>query len=156
LAKLDELNERYARCGLSDKTNWTNQNLSFTRALREMLTIARVVATGALLRNECRGAHFKPDFDIKPPSGDDPASMRKEAERWCGDFKKNNDEWLKTTIAEFDTADPAKPKISYEPVDLSSIPPRPRTYGLVGAEVIEEVWSETKKDDSAVGATAAS
>jgi succinate dehydrogenase / fumarate reductase flavoprotein subunit len=25
-------------------------------------------------------------------------------------------------------------------VDTSLIPPRPRLYGLVGAEVIEEVW----------------
>ena len=26
--------------------------------------------------------------------------------------------------------------------DTDSIPPRPRLYGLVGAEIIEEVWNE--------------
>jgi succinate dehydrogenase / fumarate reductase flavoprotein subunit len=32
--------------------------------------------------------------------------------------------------------------MSYEDVDTSIIPPRPRLYGLVGADVIEEVWKE--------------
>ena len=32
--------------------------------------------------------------------------------------------------------------LTYEDVDTSLIPPRPRLYGLVGAEVIEEVWKE--------------
>jgi succinate dehydrogenase / fumarate reductase flavoprotein subunit len=32
--------------------------------------------------------------------------------------------------------------LAYEEVDTSLIPPRPRLYGLVGAEVIEQVWSE--------------
>ena len=34
------------------------------------------------------------------------------------------------------------PSLAYEDVDTSLIPPRPRLYGLVGAEVIEQVWSE--------------
>ncbi len=33
-------------------------------------------------------------------------------------------------------------KLSYEEVNTTSIPPRPRLYGLAGAEVIEEVWKE--------------
>ena len=33
-------------------------------------------------------------------------------------------------------------QISYAPVDTSLIPVRPRTYGLEGAEIIEEVWRE--------------
>ena len=32
--------------------------------------------------------------------------------------------------------------MTYEDVDTSLIPPRPRLYGLVGAEVIEEVWKQ--------------
>ena len=35
-----------------------------------------------------------------------------------------------------------EPELTYEDVDTSLIPPRPRLYGLVGAEVIEEVWKE--------------
>ncbi len=34
------------------------------------------------------------------------------------------------------------PELNYEDVDTSLIPPRPRLYGLVGAEVIEQVWKE--------------
>ena len=33
-----------------------------------------------------------------------------------------------------------EPEITYEDVDTTIIPPRPRLYGLVGAEVIDEVW----------------
>ncbi|MCH7721131.1 MAG: hypothetical protein IH988_09120 [Planctomycetes bacterium] len=32
--------------------------------------------------------------------------------------------------------------MSYEPVDVSLIPPRPRTYGLKGAELIDQVWQD--------------
>jgi succinate dehydrogenase / fumarate reductase flavoprotein subunit len=32
--------------------------------------------------------------------------------------------------------------LTYEDVDTSLIPPRPRLYGLVGAEDIEKVWNE--------------
>jgi succinate dehydrogenase / fumarate reductase flavoprotein subunit len=34
------------------------------------------------------------------------------------------------------------PDLAYEEVDTSLIPPRPRLYGLVGAEAIEEVWNQ--------------
>ena len=69
-----------------------------------MLEIALVIAKGALLRDEFRGSHYKPEF----PSRDD----------------KN---WLKTTIA---TYDPEKdePDITYEPVDIRHIQPVERKY----------------------------
>ena len=40
-----------------------------------------------------------------------------------------------------------QPDITYESVDTSLIKPRPRLYGLVDAEVIEEVWKERGKSD---------
>ncbi|RIK66545.1 MAG: succinate dehydrogenase flavoprotein subunit [Planctomycetota bacterium] len=136
LAKIDDLAERYQRAPLADTGHWTNQNLSFTRALGDMLILARVIALGALQRDECRGAHYKPDFEIaglNPDAGDITAQARK----WCEQFKARNEKWLKTTIAEHT---PSGPRMSYEPVDVESIPPRPRTYGLKGAEEIERVW----------------
>ena len=135
-----DLTERCRNAALSDKSNWTNQNLSFTRALGDMLLLARVIVQGALLRNECRGAHYKPEFEIAPPAADDPAQLRVEATEWCRKYKQQNDEWLKTTLARYDDDGP---KIDYEPVDTSLIPPRPRTYGLKGAEIIDQVWKET-------------
>jgi succinate dehydrogenase / fumarate reductase flavoprotein subunit len=139
LAKIDELSDRYKRCSLSDKGRWTNQSLSFARAVGDMLTLARVIAQGALQRDECRGAHYKPEFDLPAPHADEPDALRKQAEQWCRQFAEKNEKWLKTTIAEHT---PDGPKITYEPVNTSLIPPRPRTYGLKGAEIIEEVWKE--------------
>ncbi|HRK32721.1 MAG TPA: hypothetical protein PLD59_16790, partial [Tepidisphaeraceae bacterium] len=97
--------ERYRRVKLSDTGLYTNQNLSFARALRDMLIAAEAVVRGALLRNESRGAHYKPAF----PDRDDSA-------------------FLKTTLAGFNPADQSV-TIEYGPVDTSLIPPRARTYG---------------------------
>jgi len=139
LDEVAELTERYQRAALSDRSDWTNQNLSFTRALGDMLLLARVIAECALRRDECRGAHYKPAFEIPAPSADSPAELRQQAEEWCRHYHRQNEQWLKTTIARC-TRD--GPQITYEPVDTSLVPPRPRTYGLKGAEIIDRVWKE--------------
>ncbi|MBI4716917.1 MAG: succinate dehydrogenase flavoprotein subunit [Planctomycetes bacterium] len=140
--KIAELDERYQRIALADKGDWTNQNFSFTRALGDMILLARVIAEGALRRDECRGAHYKPEFEIPPPTSDDPAELRRQAQAWCKRFREQTEKWLKSTIVEYS---PQGPKFSYEAVDTSLISPRPRTYGLKGAEIIEEVWREMNK-----------
>ena len=103
-AKLQELLERYRRINVSDRTKWSNQTLNFVRELYNMLVLARVIALGALARNESRGAHYKPDF----PERDDA-------------------NWLKTTRAHWDDG---KIQLSYEAVDTSQIRPRPRRYDV--------------------------
>jgi len=103
-AKLVELLERYQRINLSDRTQWANTSFVFARQLYNMLQLARVIAQGAIMRDESRGAHHKPDF----PERDD----------------KN---WLKTTKATF-APDADEPKFEFEPVDVSLIPPRTRKY----------------------------
>ena len=139
VGKIEELRSRYPNVSLSDKGNWTNQNLSFARALGDMLVLAQVIVAGALKRDECRGAHYKPAFQIPAPDADDHATLRKQAEKWCDGFAARNDKWLKSTIAEYGEDGPT---LTYEEVDTSLLPPRPRTYGLKGAEIIEEVWNE--------------
>jgi hypothetical protein len=67
-----------------------------------MLQLARVITLGALNRNESRGAHYKPDFP-----------------------ERNDEEWLKTTIAEYSEESPI---FSYEAVDIGLIEPRKRDY----------------------------
>jgi succinate dehydrogenase / fumarate reductase, flavoprotein subunit len=103
-AKLVELLERYRKINLSDRTLWANTTVVFARQLYNMLQLARVIAQGARMRDESRGAHYKPDF----PERDD----------------KN---WLKTTKAYF-APDADEPKFEFEPVDISLIPPRARKY----------------------------
>lgn len=146
LVKLDELQERTQRMSMSDKGNWTNQNLSFTRAVEDMVLLGKVIALGALQRDECRGAHYKPEFEIPETSADDPTELRRQAQEWCARFKQQRDQWLKSTIA---TYTPSGPVISYEAVDTSLIPPRPRTYGLKGAEIVDQMWKEMDNESAA-------
>ncbi|MCM3743540.1 succinate dehydrogenase flavoprotein subunit [Sporosarcina luteola] len=101
--KIQELLERYENINIVDTQQWSNQGATFTRQLKNMLYLARVITLGALNRNESRGAHYKPDF----PNRDD-------------------ENFLKTTIAEFDGK--SAPILSYEEVDVSLIPPRKRDY----------------------------
>lgn len=136
---LDRLAERWERAALSDRGVWTNQNLSFTRALGDMILLAKVITKGALLRDECRGAHYKPEFEIPAPRATEPARLRDEAREWCQLYFNQNQRWLKTTLAQHS---PDGPVFSYEPVDCSLIAPRPRTYGVTGAAIIEKVWKE--------------
>lgn len=102
--KIQELMERYKRIGMADKSKWQNQMAPYTRQLWNMLELARVITIGALLRDESRGAHYKPDF----PTRDD-------------------ERFLKTTLANWT---PDGPKITYEEVDVSLIRPRERRYDV--------------------------
>jgi succinate dehydrogenase / fumarate reductase flavoprotein subunit len=138
LAKIDELAERYKRAPLADHGHWTNQNLSYVRAIGDMLVLAKVIAKGALQRDECRGAHYKPEFQIPAPTATDPAELRRQAEEWCDRYAAQNEKWLKTTIASYT---PDGPELRYERVDCRSIAPRPRTY-VVGAKIIEDIWKQ--------------
>ncbi|MBZ5646783.1 MAG: succinate dehydrogenase flavoprotein subunit [Acidobacteriia bacterium] len=105
-AKLVELLERYRHVNLSDRSQWANTSFVFARQLYNMLQLARVITQGAAMRDESRGAHYKPDF----PERDD----------------KN---FLKTTKASF-APDADEPKFEFEPVDTTLIPPRPRRYDV--------------------------
>ena len=102
--KIVELLERFRNINLGDKSMWANTSFAFTRQLYNMLQLSRVVAQGAMLRDESRGAHYKPDF----PERDD-------------------ERFLKTTKASF-APDADEPKFEYEAVDTQFIKPRPRRY----------------------------
>ncbi|HZN36657.1 MAG TPA: succinate dehydrogenase flavoprotein subunit [Pirellulaceae bacterium] len=139
IAKVHELYDRARKCSLSDSGNWTNQNVVFTKSLLDMFPLALTILKGARVRDECRGAHYKPAFAFQPLKSTNPVERRREAEEWCDRFEANNTKWLKSTIAQWSGDDV---EISFEDVDTSLIPPRPRLYGLVGADEIERVWKE--------------
>lgn len=143
-----ELESRAQKCSLSDTGNWTNQNVVFTKALLDMLPLAKVILKGALQRDECRGAHFKPEFAMPSLTASDPTERRAQAEAWIDRFEENNRRWLKSTIANYQ---PDHPEITYEDVDTTLITPRPRLYGLAGADVIEEVWKARQQSAKAKG-----
>ncbi|MGZ9585317.1 succinate dehydrogenase flavoprotein subunit [Paenibacillus marinisediminis] len=102
IAKIKELKSRYANININDKATWSNQGATFTRQLWNMLELAESMTTSALLRDESRGAHYKPEFP-----------------------DRNDERFLKTSIAKWT---PEGPEISYEEVDISLLKPRKRDY----------------------------
>jgi succinate dehydrogenase / fumarate reductase, flavoprotein subunit len=108
--KIKETQERYKRISLGDRGTFANQTYVFAHQFGAMLDLASIITKGALLRNEFRGSHFKPEF----PNRDD-------------------ENWLKTTIATFD-ANESEPVISYAPVDLRHLKPTLRDYLKVKKE----------------------
>jgi succinate dehydrogenase / fumarate reductase flavoprotein subunit len=102
--KIVELLDRYKKVNLSDRSQWANTSFAFARQLKNMLELSRTIVLGAQLRDESRGAHYKPDFP-----------------------DRNDEQFLKTTLASY-TGAPEGPKITYEEVDTQWIKPRPRRY----------------------------
>ncbi|MCM3629238.1 succinate dehydrogenase flavoprotein subunit [Paenibacillus glycanilyticus] len=100
--KIKELKQRYQNININDTAKWNNSSVAFTRQLWNMLELSEAMTLGALLRDESRGAHYKPDFP-----------------------DRNDEDFLKTTKA---TWTPEGPQISYEEVDTSLIKPRKRDY----------------------------
>lgn len=100
--KIKELKQRYAKININDTIKWNNSGAAYTRQLWNMLELAEAMTVSALMRNESRGAHYKPEFP-----------------------DRNDEQFLKTTKAAW-TAE--GPQISYEEVDTSLIKPRTRDY----------------------------
>ncbi|MCY3010317.1 MAG: succinate dehydrogenase flavoprotein subunit [Planctomycetota bacterium] len=138
-ARVLDLHARSKRCSLSDTGSWTNQNVIFTKAVQDMFPVALGILKGARMRDESRGAHYKPAFSPPSLKSTEPAERLREAEAWCDDFEANNKKFLNSTICTWDGTEPVH---SFEPIDTRLLPPRPRLYGLVGAEAIEQVWKE--------------
>lgn len=124
LEGLAKLKERSRNIALDDKSQWANQSLSWARQVQDMIVLAEVIAQCARTRDECRGSHYKAEFELKVPEGKfegDP-----EYEEYKARWKANNENWLKHTIV---THSEDGPQISYAPVDLSILPPeKPRDY----------------------------
>ena len=140
--KIDEYDERWKDVECVDTSDWTNPVPSFVNQLYNMIQLSKVIAKGALLRDEFRGAHYKPEFEIKQPSDFKPESfleytkLKAEGGLKQDSFKpdhleymrlygESNEKWLKSSIATFNGKGP---DISYEAVDTSLIQPRPRKY----------------------------
>lgn len=100
--KIKELKSRYQKINMTDTARWNNQGVAFTRQLWNMLELAEAMTVGALMRDESRGAHYKPEFT-----------------------ERNDEKYMKSTIAKWT---PDGPSISYEDIDVSLVEPRKRDY----------------------------
>ena len=118
LAKIDEIEKRARKIGISDTSARVNQSAQFVRHLFNMIVLARVIALGARQRDESRGAHFKPDF-----------------------ANRDDAKWLRTTLALHADGgkNPSSVKFVREiggrtdAVDITLVKPRPRRYEQAGA-----------------------
>ena len=126
ITKIDELEERWHKVGVTDTTARANQGAQFVRHLRNMLVLARVIAQGARNRDESRGAHFKPDFK-----------------------QRDDENFLRTTMAMYADGASGKSQVNYvreldypllgktvhvtDAVDISLVKPRARKYETAGA-----------------------
>ncbi|MEO0202985.1 MAG: succinate dehydrogenase/fumarate reductase flavoprotein subunit [candidate division WOR-3 bacterium] len=104
LDKIRELKKRWKNIKINDKTLVYNTELMNAIELKNMLDLAEIVAEGALLREESRGAHYRKDFP-----------------------KRDDENWLKHTIAVYN-AEKDKPEFSYKPVRLLYWKPVERKY----------------------------
>ncbi len=142
LTLIHDIQIRFREVKCLDTTHWTNPAPSFINQLHCMIHLAKIITIGASKRNEFRGAHYKPEFDLDQPHDFDPHEYIDYLEKsQYGDvaesefppghlsymkrFEENNEKWLKTTIAEYKNGDP---EIHYEEVDTSLVTPRPRKY----------------------------
>ena len=81
IGDIKNIRERYKNISLDDTGSSLNQTYIFANQFNSMLELALVMAKGALLRNEFRGAHYKPEFPTR-----------------------NDNEWMKHTIASYDSS----------------------------------------------------
>jgi len=122
--QLKELAERAQQMCMDDHSHWTNQSLTYARQVQEMIGLGRVITRAARERDECRGAHHKPEFELKIPEGKFPGDP--EFEEYRSKWKIENNKWLKTTLVDHSSNGPL---ISYEEVDISVVAPEhPRDY----------------------------
>lgn len=104
LDKIKEIRDRFKHISLDDRGTTLNQTYLFANQFRAMLEVALIITKSALMRNEMRGSHYKPEF----PERDDL-------------------NWLKTTIATYDPQR-GEPAITYEAVDIRHLDPIKRDY----------------------------
>jgi succinate dehydrogenase / fumarate reductase flavoprotein subunit len=121
LEKIGEFKERWKNINALDTANVANRSISYVNQLWNMFQLADCIAKGALLRDESRGAHYKPEFSLPEPKTKDP----NQDPEWMALWQKRHDKWAKTTLARY-TAN--GPDISYEDIATPVLAPEPRWY----------------------------
>jgi len=100
--KIRELKERGRNIKVKSRAYVFNFELLNALELKGMLELAHVIALGALVREESRGAHFRTDFT-----------------------ERNDEKWLKHTLAYYTTEGP---RLDYKDVNITQFQPKRREY----------------------------
>jgi len=105
LEGIKEIRKRYQNITIDDKSRFANKSYTFAHQFDAMLDLSLIIVKGALLRDEFRGAHYKEGFK-----------------------ERDDKNWLKHTIATYDSSKD-EPVISYHRrLDLRHLDPLPRDY----------------------------
>jgi succinate dehydrogenase / fumarate reductase flavoprotein subunit len=99
---IHELRARYKNVGLRDKSKNFNTELMEVLELGHLLEFSEIIVEGALARKECRGAHWRTDFE-----------------------KRDDANWMKHTFA-FSTDKGIE--LKYKPVTVTKYQPMERKY----------------------------
>jgi len=112
---------------VTDKSFCNNPELNEAYRVTKMLKLALCVAKGALDRTESRGAHYREDHT-----------------------KRDDENWLKRTLATWHNPYDTMPTLSYEDLDINTMemPPAFRGYGKKGAIVLNPL-SEKREEEIA-------
>lgn len=102
LDTIHELKAKYKNVSLMDKSKTFNTELMEILELRNLLEFSDAIVTGALARQECRGAHWRTDHP-----------------------KRDDEKWMKHTIA-FKTEKGIE--LKYKPVTITKYQPQERKY----------------------------
>jgi succinate dehydrogenase / fumarate reductase, flavoprotein subunit len=102
LTKLRQLQQLYLQTRLDDKGKLWNTELMEAFELRNLMIVGEIIITGALRRQESRGAHFREDFP-----------------------ERNDDSFLKHTLAYYS---PAGVDLQYMSVNTTMFQPQERKY----------------------------
>jgi succinate dehydrogenase / fumarate reductase flavoprotein subunit len=121
LDKIAELKDRWSRINVLDHGHSSNRPLSFVNQLWNMFALGEVITKGALLRDESRGAHYKPAFQLPEAKTKDPT----QDPEWMKAWKERHQKWAKTTIARWT---PQGSEITYEDIPTPVLDPEPRWY----------------------------
>ena len=100
---LSNLKERFKNIRIDDKSKIYNTDLQEAIELGHMLDFSMFIVTGALARNESRGAHYREDFN-----------------------KRDDEKFLKHTMSYMDSD--GNIKLEYMDVTMGRFEPQERTY----------------------------
>ena len=108
VVELEELYKRSKNIKVKYNSTASNPELVTAYRVQKMLKLALCVAMGAEQRTESRGAHAREDFP-----------------------ERNDRDWLKRTLATWDSDHDTLPTLNYEPLDIMKMemPPASRGYG---------------------------
>jgi succinate dehydrogenase / fumarate reductase flavoprotein subunit len=143
LAKIEELDARTRKAGVTDTSSNANQGAAFIRHLQNMIVLARVIAQGARNRDESRGAHFKPGFKER----DDTNWLRTTmAMHKSGGGKAGHD--AVDYVRELDYSLAGQRIHVTDAIDVSLVQPRARKYETAGAASAAATGGIKKGDDT--------